>query len=98
LKPLPELMQLRPRFNHDHPEIRNLNLEIEKQLTLGQRAADVVANGMGRWRSITIQCGMLVAWIALNILALITHWDPYPFILLNLVMSFRQPMLLRSSG
>jgi len=89
VKPLPELMQLRPTFQHDHPEIRNLNLEIEKRLTIGQRAADAVANGMGSWRFISIQSGMLVAWIILNIVALITHWDPYPFILLNLVMSFQ---------
>jgi uncharacterized membrane protein len=44
---------------------------------------------MGSWRFITIQSGMLVAWIILNMVALITHWDPYPFILLNLVMSFQ---------
>lgn len=89
LKPLPELARLRPRFRHEHPEIRNLNLEIDKRLTVGQRAADAVANGMGSWRFITIQSGMLVAWIILNIVALVTHWDPYPFILLNLVMSFQ---------
>jgi uncharacterized membrane protein len=44
---------------------------------------------MGSWRFIIIQSTILVAWIALNITAWINHWDPYPFILLNLALSFQ---------
>jgi uncharacterized membrane protein len=59
------------------------------QLTLGQRVADGVASTMGSWKFIIIQSAILVSWIALNLLAWIQHWDPYPFILLNLALSFQ---------
>lgn len=88
-KQLGELMRLRPTFPHEYPEIRDINQEIEKRLTAGQRAADAVANGMGSWRFIIIQSCLLAMWIVLNVAAFIAHWDPYPFILLNLVMSFQ---------
>jgi uncharacterized membrane protein len=44
---------------------------------------------MGSWRFIIIQSTILVLWIALNVTAYIRHWDPYPFILLNLALSFQ---------
>ena len=59
------------------------------QLTAGQRIADTVAATMGSWRFIIIQTTILILWIALNITAWINHWDPYPFILLNLALSFQ---------
>jgi uncharacterized membrane protein len=59
------------------------------QLTTGQRIADTVAATMGSWRFIIIQSTILLAWIALNVTAWIQHWDPYPFILLNLALSFQ---------
>lgn len=59
------------------------------QLTTGQRIADTVAATMGSWRFIIIQSAILFCWIALNITAWIRHWDPYPFILLNLALSFQ---------
>jgi uncharacterized membrane protein len=59
------------------------------QLTLGQRVADSVAAGMGSWKFIIIQSAILIVWIILNITAYIKHWDPYPFILLNLALSFQ---------
>ena len=58
-------------------------------LTAGQKIADAVAATMGSWRFIIIQTTILVLWIALNITAWINHWDPYPFILLNLALSFQ---------
>lgn len=58
-------------------------------LTLGQRIADTVAATMGSWRFIIIQSTILSAWIVLNVTAWINHWDPYPFILLNLALSFQ---------
>ena len=58
-------------------------------LTPGQRIADTVAATMGSWRFIIIQSTILLAWIVLNITAWINHWDPYPFILLNLALSFQ---------
>ena len=59
------------------------------QLTVGQRVADAVAAGMGSWRFIIIQSLLLLIWIILNVTAFIQQWDPYPFILLNLALSFQ---------
>ena len=58
-------------------------------LTTGQKIADTVAATMGSWRFIIIQSVILIAWIILNLIAFIQHWDPYPFILLNLALSFQ---------
>ena len=63
--------------------------DVASQLTPGQRIADSVAVTMGSWRFIIIQSTVLLAWVALNITAWIQHWDPYPFILLNLALSFQ---------
>jgi uncharacterized membrane protein len=61
----------------------------KENLTLGQRIADYVAATMGSWRFIIIQSGILAIWVMLNVTAFINHWDPYPFILLNLALSFQ---------
>ena len=58
-------------------------------LTLGQRVADQVAVTMGSWPFIIIQSMVLMVWIILNVTAYIERWDPYPFILLNLALSFQ---------
>jgi uncharacterized membrane protein len=55
---------------------------------LADRTADGVAAIVGSWRFILIQSGLLVAWIAANAM-FGARWDPYPFILLNLVLSFQ---------
>ncbi len=44
---------------------------------------------MGSWRFIIVQSSVLVAWITLNVVAVMHRWDPYPFILLNLALSFQ---------
>jgi len=59
------------------------------QLTIGQRIADDVAATMGSWKFIIIQSIILLIWIVLNITAYVEQWDPYPFILLNLALSFQ---------
>ena len=69
------LRQQRPPSDHD--------------LTAGQRIADNVAGGMGSWRFIIIQTTLLAIWVVLNITAWVRAWDPYPFILLNLALSFQ---------
>src|SRR6185436_19937776 len=58
-------------------------------LTPGAMLADRVAETVGSWRFIIIQSVLLGIWIVLNMIAFINHWDPYPFILLNLVLSFQ---------
>ena len=68
---------------------RNVNEIDEERMTLGQRVADKVADTIGSWPFIIIQTIILTIWIILNGLAWIKHWDPYPFILLNLMLSFQ---------
>jgi uncharacterized membrane protein len=58
------------------------------ELSFAQRAADSVAALVGSWRFILAQTLVLALWIALNA-ANAAPWDPYPFILLNLVLSFQ---------
>jgi uncharacterized membrane protein len=58
-------------------------------LTLGQKVADKVAATMGSWPFIIAQSAILLVWIILNVTAFVRRWDPYPFILLNLALSFQ---------
>ena len=67
--------------------------------SLGERLADRIAAGIGSWRFLIIQSFIVAGWVALNLLALLRwHWDPYPFILLNLAFStqaaYTGPVLL----
>ncbi len=55
----------------------------------GERVSDSVAAMVGSWSFIIIQSVLLVIWMALNVTAYVQQWDPYPFILLNLVLSFQ---------
>ena len=59
----------------------------KETLTYGQRIADSVANGMGSWGFIIGQSVFVVIWMTMNVIGFIQHWDPYPFILLNLIFS-----------
>ena len=59
----------------------------KESLTPGQRIADSVANGMGSWGFIIGQSIFVVIWMTMNVIGFIRHWDPYPFILLNLIFS-----------
>ena len=77
-----------PVFKHSHPPIINVNEVADERLSVGQRIADGVAATMGSWRFIIIQSCILLAWLTLNSVAWINHWDSYPFILLNLALSF----------
>jgi uncharacterized membrane protein len=68
----------------------------------GDKIADVVTNIVGSWRFIIIQSCLLTIWIILNVMAWVRHWDPYPFILLNLALSFQAayatPFILMSQN
>jgi uncharacterized membrane protein len=79
--------QMRVHHVHRHPDVRNIN-EIEP-LTFGQRIADRFAAVMGSWSFIIIQTVLLAAWVVVNVFAYVWRWDPYPFILLNLALSFQ---------
>lgn len=71
------------------PRVRNINVLIAEQVTMGGRIADAVVRTIGSWRFIIIQSIILFVWIVLNVIGFIKHWDPYPFILLNLALSFQ---------
>ena len=58
-------------------------------VTFGEKVADMVAAACGSWTFIIIQSGILLLWIAFNLYSGAKTWDPYPFILLNLVLSFQ---------
>ncbi|HJU17565.1 MAG TPA: DUF1003 domain-containing protein [Stellaceae bacterium] len=58
-------------------------------LGLGDRVADRLAATVGSWRFIIVQSILLGLWIAINVVGWIRAWDPYPFILLNLALSFQ---------
>ncbi len=82
LRLLAELRGLRRGRRHGEGKVAH-------DLTLGQRIADKVAATMGSWNFIIIQSLLLAIWIVLNVTAFIQKWDPYPFILLNLALSFQ---------
>lgn len=85
-------------YRHDHPEVRNVNVIARERMTSGQRVADRVAGIVGSWPFIIVQTALLALWMAVNVwLLAMAHarpgflhaWDPYPFILLNLLLSFQ---------
>ena len=81
--------RVRVRHIHDHPPVLNINRRHDDSLSAGERIADRLAEIMGSWTFIVIQSLALSGWIALNVIAYVRHWDPYPFILLNLALSFQ---------
>ena len=73
-----------------------------EERTLGERLADSVAQGMGSWAFIIIQSIIVIIWMVLNVVGFISHWDVYPFILLNLVFStqaaYAAPIIMMSQN
>lgn len=67
--------------------IINWHQHHKDKLTLGQRAADRLRNGMGSWPFVFGFLGFMVVWAILNTIGGVYHWDVYPFILLNLFLS-----------
>ena len=89
---------------------RNINAEMEAQSTIGQRIADKVASFGGSWTFIIIYVSFLVAWMGVNTFVLVHYgrgengaqWDPYPYILLNLMLSMtaalQAPIIMMSQN
>lgn len=69
--------------------VRNTNQVVAERMTRGEHAADAITRLVGSWRFIIIQSCMLATWLVINALGWAFRWDPYPFILLNLVLSFQ---------
>jgi len=82
---------------------KNINLEFSQQLTLGEHLADALADFAGSWRFISIFGSLLLIWIAINSFVLLYKpFDPYPFILLNLILSciaaIQAPIIMMSQN
>ena len=82
---------------------RNINKEFESSLTLGERLADGLAKFGGSWTFISIFMAMMVIWMGINSFVLIEKpFDPFPFILLNLVLSclaaLQAPVIMMSQN
>ena len=76
--------------------------EDDGQASFGQRAADGVAKFVGSWAFIVIFLSVLVVWMIVNILLAVKAFDPYPFILLNLLLScvaaIQAPLIMMSQN
>jgi CRP/FNR family cyclic AMP-dependent transcriptional regulator len=89
---------------------RNINREMDEKATIGQRIADKVASFGGSWTFIIIYLSFLVGWMAFNTFVLIHYghgeegaqFDPYPYILLNLMLSMtaalQAPIIMMSQN
>ena len=89
-------------FSHAHLPVQDVNDILDEQTSPGERAADWVATAIGSWRFIVGQSILLLIWIILNVTAWVNHWDPYPFILMNLFLSmqaaFTAPVIMMSQN
>ena len=74
-------------YKHEHPPVCDGSVLFEEQLTLSQKAADWVAETVGSWKFIFLQTAIFGVWIFMNFTGWFNHWDSYPFILMNLVIS-----------
>lgn len=98
-------------IKHDMSDEEVLNLLADSQIsvspekekyTIGQRAADSIAKFAGSWAFIFSFTGVLVAWMIVNVLLVAKAFDPFPFILLNLVLScvaaIQAPLIMMSQN
>ena len=83
---------------HRHP----VNQALIDHAAPGVRLADATVGALGSWRFLIIQTVVVGAWIAANLVGFVAHWDPYPFILLNLLFStqaaYAAPLILLSGN
>ena len=80
----------------------NPEKESGKLTSLGQRAADSIAKFAGSWAFIFSFSGVLILWMVVNVLLAAGAFDPFPFILLNLVLScvaaIQAPLIMMSQN
>lgn len=86
----------------DHELDPPSRVEAHEARTLGEKIADTASATIGSWRFIIIQTVLVVIWVVLNLIAWGAKWDPYPFILLNLMFSvqaaYTGPILLLANN
>ena len=80
--------------DHLHP----VNVVHHDEATRGEKLADKISAGIGSWTFLIVQTCAVLVWLTLNIVGFMSHWDPFPFILLNLLFSvqaaYTGPVLL----
>lgn len=90
LQVLEALRAHRRKHRQDFPSKISSHIQYAAvKLTVGQKISDVVAKTVGSWKFILIQSACIFAWISYNSINNESAWDPYPFILLNLMLSFQ---------
>ncbi len=82
---------------------KNVSQDFDEKLTFGERLSDKIAQFGGSWKFITIFGLFLFIWMAINVVVLTIHpFDPYPFILLNLILSciaaIQAPIIMMSQN
>ena len=107
------LQEVLEEIRHDMTDEEVLNLLADSKIsvspkkekekyTLGQRAADTIAKFAGSWAFIFSFAGVLVLWMVINAILATKAFDPYPFILLNLVLScvaaIQAPLIMMSQN
>jgi uncharacterized membrane protein len=100
---VPNRQQQRVSFAERNVEaIARMEQALDAQRTFGERVADRFAAAVGSWPFIIVQSMLLAVWVVLNVAWLVYRWDPYPFILLNLVLSFQaayaSPIIMMSQN
>ena len=107
------LQEVLEEIRHDMTDEEVLNLLADSKISvspkkekekyaLGQRAADTIAKFAGSWAFIFSFAGVLVLWMVVNAILATKAFDPYPFILLNLVLScvaaIQAPLIMMSQN
>ena len=107
------LQEVLEEIRHDMTDEEVLNLLADSKIsvspkkekgkyTLGQRAADTIAKFAGSWAFIFSFAGVLILWMVVNAILAAKAFDPYPFILLNLVLScvaaIQAPLIMMSQN
>jgi uncharacterized membrane protein len=84
----PETLDPAPANPGEKPHSTIIDAETGEKLSPGDIVANRVTREIGSWRFIGLYLVVLLAWMGVNTVAWVNHWDPDPFIFLNLVLSF----------
>ncbi len=84
------------------PVVKTWHQKHLDELTPSQHIADKTAKAIGSWPFIIIQSILVAIWVAVNLVAFVKRWDPYPFVLLNLLFSvqaaYSAPIIMMSQN
>jgi uncharacterized membrane protein len=92
-----------PRPNRSMTPLKHpMSQRLHEERTRGERLADTISEQIGSWQFLVIQTVIVTLWVGINVVGLVRHWDPYPFVLLSLLFSVQAaylgPILLLSQN